>query len=88
MSDSEMSPASKTSDVHRLVMCRFCNGEGKYAPEYERAIVLIQTLGDAGTLDSVIDDALYILGVKKSKREHQRRVIKKFCDVAMRFNGT
>lgn len=29
MSDSEMSPASKASDVHRLVRCKRCGVEGR-----------------------------------------------------------
>lgn len=75
------------SDPDWFVTCRFCNGAGKYSPQYDRAIVLIQQLGDAGTLDSLIDDAMAMMAVKKSRREHQRRMIKKFCDIALKFKG-
>ena len=76
-----------TNEVERVVMCRTCGGKGKYSPEFDEAITLIQRTWDAGNIDTLIDNAIVVMKVKKSKREHTRRLLQTFCRIAERFDG-
>ncbi len=84
---NEASPASKTSDVERVVICRTCDGKGKHTPQYAEAIVLLQAIGDSGNIDTLIDDAMRYMQVKHSRRKHVRKLLETFCRVAGRFSG-
>lgn len=84
---NETNPAASGGDPERLVICRTCDGKGKHTPEYGEAIVLLQSMGDAGNIDSLIDDAMRYMQVKHSRRKHVRKLLETFCRVAGRFSG-
>lgn len=65
------------------IKCRCCGGLGKYTPEYDKSIVLIQRFIDAdiNILDKLIDESVESLQIKKSKQSHTKRLLRKFCDL-------
>jgi hypothetical protein len=79
---------SEAKESQRVVRCRTCGGAGAYTPEYDRAIVAIQNLADAGSIDTLIDDAMAVMKIKHSRRPHVRKLLERFCYMASAFRGT
>ena len=84
---NEASPANKVSDIERVVICRTCDGKGSHSPEYGEAIALIQATWDAGNVDTLINDAMNVMKIKKSKRPHIKLLLETFCRMVDRFDG-
>jgi hypothetical protein len=80
---------SEANQKERMVICRTCHGAGKLNPIYSEAVSLIQSMDDDSreAVDKLIDNAIATMQIKQSKRPHVRRLLEKFCQLAIKYDG-